>query len=199
MQAKDIIGQTITDVYIWVEYEQGGLDQGGCFLEIDKSFFIKIPYFEEDEIAVENIDKRSVSLFSNQMIEKTDSAVKDKDAKKKKGEERRAFFRQLGGHLKKMASIDEISPKENILHKTGRIENNFHEIKGERIIDFIWDMEEDKKGLFLLSNGFLITETTIVPNGSDLAGLNYFENMEKLVNSGKYNYGDLERITYDLP
>lgn len=198
MQAKDIIGKTITDIYQWVEYEIGGLDQGECFLEIDKDFFVKIPYFEDEEIAVENIDKRATSFSSNQAMETVNKPDKEKNKVLNKGEERRAFFRQLGKHLGRMASYEEIAPKSKP-HKTENLSNEILEIKGQRIIDFIWDTEEDKKGLFLLSNGFLITEMSIAPNGLGLAGLNCFENMEKLVNSGQYDYSDLERITYDLP
>ena len=199
MQAKDIIGKTITDIYQWVEREVGGLDQGECFLEIDSSFFVRIPYFENDEITVENIDKRAISYFSNQNIETINNHInKEKKPVINKGEERRAFFRQLGRHLGKMASYEELV-KESKPSKVETPSGKIPDIKGLRIIDFIWDTEEDKKGLFLLSNGFLITETATAPNISGLAGFNYFENMEKLVNSGKYDYSDLERITYDLP
>jgi hypothetical protein len=32
----------------------------------------------------------------------------------------------------------------------------------------------------LLDNGYLISETTVAPNGTGLASLNYFENLENL-------------------
>ncbi len=202
MQAKDIIGKTITDIFIFLKQEPAGLDYAECYLEIDKSFFVQIPYFEDDEILVEKADERAVSIFSLSGTETIYHVNKEKktieDIAKKKGEERRAFFRQIGGHLKKMASLDEIQ-KEYKPNKTETIQNRLFEIKNTKIIDFIWDTEEDKKGLFFLSNGFIITDIPVAPNGLGTAGLHYFENMEKLVNSGRYDYGDLERITYDLP
>jgi len=204
MLAKDIIGKTITDIYICLEPDPAGLDRSKCFLEIDKSFFVKIPYSQEEEISVNKPDNKAMSFFSNECIEKIYHVNEEKKTVEeivdKHRNDRRAFFRQLGGHLKKMASLDDNTmPKEYQPHTTEQVENKSHELKDGRIIDFIWDSEEDKKGLFLLNNGFLITETTVAPNGTGMAGLNYFENMEKLVKTGRYDYSELDRITFDLP
>ena len=62
-------------------------------------------------------------------------------------------------------------------------ENKLKYIKEQKIADIIWFPEGMDSTLFLLENGYVITETQIAPNGTGLVGLNYYENMNQLVNS----------------
>ncbi len=204
MQAREIIGKTITDIYIRFEYEPDGLDRAACYLEIDNSFFVTIPYSDEDEILIEKPDNDTESLFQDKyLLETTYHVNKEKksieEIADKKREEKRAFFRQIGKHLGTMIGHEPL-PKEYRPHKTETVRSKVWEVKGAKITDFIWEPNEDPyiKGLFLLSNGFLITETTIAPSGTGMAGLNYFENIETLATSGRYDYAELKRITYSI-
>lgn len=205
MQAREIIGKTITDIYIRFEYEPDGLDRAACYLEIDNSFFVTIPYSDEDEILIEKPDNDTESLFQDKyLLETTYHVNKEKksieEIADKKREEKRAFFRQIGKHLGTMIGHETV-PKEYRPHKTETVRSKVWEVKGAKIIDFIWEPSEAPyiKGLFLLSNGFLITETTTAPSGTGMAGLNYFENIGMLATSGRYDYAELKRITYNIP
>ncbi|MDH6310643.1 hypothetical protein M2451_003438 [Dysgonomonas sp. PFB1-18] len=205
MQARDIIGKTITDIYIRFEYEQDGLDRSACYLEIDNSFFVTIPYSDDDEILIEKPDNNTESLFQDKyLVETTYHVNKDgktiKEIADRRREEKRAFFRRIGKHLGTMIGQESL-PKEYRPHKTETVLNKVSEVRNTKITDFIWEPNEEPyiKGLFLLSNGFLITETTTAPSGTGLAGLNYFENIETLVTSGRYDYAELKRITYNIP
>ena len=53
-------------------------------------------------------------------------------------------------------------------------------IKNKKITDLFWYDGIDK-GFILLENGYIISETTIAPNGTGLAGLNIIENVAKMI------------------
>jgi len=202
MQAKDIIGKKITDIYVWVETEPGGLDTGKCYLQIDKSFFVTIPLSDQEEILAGEVDERAVSFFAAPAVTEPPQPVKREKTKEEianeRREEKRAFFRQIRRHVEKMAGHENIEREDKCAAAQKTVNAEF-DVRDHTIIDFIWDSEEPKSGLFMLDDGSLITETPVALNVLGLAGLNYFESMERLVASGRYNYSDLERITYSLP
>jgi hypothetical protein len=70
-------------------------------------------------------------------------------------------------------------------------ENKLKNLKDRKIIDFLWYADDSEKGLILLDNGYIITETTIAPHGTGLAGLNFYENINDLILSKGNDYSKL--------
>lgn len=55
-------------------------------------------------------------------------------------------------------------------------------IRNNKIVDFIWyDEKSLDKGFLLLSNGCLISETTMFPSGAGIARINLYESIERLI------------------
>jgi len=71
--------------------------------------------------------------------------------------------------------IREFDPSAENLFK------NSTQIRGLKISNFLWYDDESEKGFFLLENGSLITETTMSPKGTGLAGINYYKSLQEIL------------------
>jgi hypothetical protein len=67
-------------------------------------------------------------------------------------------------------------------------------IKNTKIVDFIWYDESIDKGFLLLSNGCLISETTMSPSGTGMAGINFYDSIEKLIKAHGKDYKKISEI-----
>jgi hypothetical protein len=180
MQTEEIIGKTVTNIYLLVTMEVGGLDRAECFIELDNKYIIDIPYAHSDDIWLKELNKDAVSLFADlrdypiYLVNKDNKTVADI------AENYQRQRRNIFNILRKYLFGQDIVIKDYQAYKVEYRENKLKQIKDRKIVDFIWYDEDNDKGLFLLDNGYLITETTVAPQGTGLAGLNYFESLENL-------------------
>jgi hypothetical protein len=180
MQTEEIIGKTVTNIYLLVTMEVGGLDRAECFIELDNKYIIDIPYAHSDDIWLKELNKDAVSLFADlrdypiYLVNKNNKTVADI------AENYQRQRRNIFNILRKYLFGQDIVIKDYQPYKVEYRENKLKQIKDRKIVDFIWYDEDNDKGLFLLDNGYLITETTVAPQGTGLAGLNYFESLENL-------------------
>jgi hypothetical protein len=65
-------------------------------------------------------------------------------------------------------------------------------IKNTKIVDFIWYDDSIDKGFILLSNGCLISETTMHPSGTGKAGINFYSSIEELIKIYGNDYKNLK-------
>ena len=82
--------------------------------------------------------------------------------------------------------IRELDPNvEDLFDYTNRI-------RGLAIQDFLWYNDASEKGFFLLSDGSLITETTMSPHGTGLSGINYYESIEDII---KFKGNEIKKLS----
>jgi len=181
MRIEEIIGKTITNIYTLVTREGGGLDTGECFIELDNKYLIDIPYSFSDKIWLKELNKEAVSLFKDlsdypvYYVNKGNKTIAE--IVKNYQQKRSKIFYRLGEFLfGKGNLIKEYQP-----YKVDYRENPLKHIKERKIVDFIWFTDDYDKGLFLLDNGYLISETIVAPYGTGLAGLNYFNSIKNLI------------------
>lgn len=180
MKQEEIIGKMVTNIYSIVTMEVGGLDSGECFIELDNKYIIDIPFNNANEIWLKDLNKNAVSLFDDlsdypvYYINKNNKTVGEIAHKYQR--KRRNFFNKL----RKLFLGKDVVIKEYQPYKIEYRENKLKYIKNRKIVDYIWYDDDSEKGLILLDNGYLITETNFSPHGTGLAGLNYFENLESL-------------------
>jgi len=155
MTTKDLIGHNIDDILGWFR-EENGLDEAQIFLRLDNGKVVVIPHFLEQEIEIKP-EKEVKSVF---LPKKT-------------------IQKSLWGYYKKICY--QKPPQE--------IDETIKRFKNQKIMDFL-SFEDNpdyvfEAGLLELSNGFLITETTVSPSGTGQAGLNFFESVEVFENLWK--------------
>lgn len=181
MKLEEIIGKTVTNIYSLVTMEVGGLDSGECFIELDNKYIIDIPFNNSNEIWLKDLNKNAVSLFADL----SDYPVYYVNNENKTIGEIAHKYQRKGQHifnkLRKLFFGQENVIKEYQPYKIEYRENKLKHIKNQKVINFIWYNDDSEKGLILLENGYLITETNFAPHGTGLAGLNYFENLENLI------------------
>lgn len=180
MHTEEIIGKTVINIYSLVTMEVGGLDKGECFIELDNKYIIDIPFAKSGDIWLKDLNKDAVSLFADLSDYPIYQVNKDN---KTVGENTENYQRQrlnIFNRLRKFLFGQDIVMKACQRYKVEYRENKLKHIKDRKIVDFIWYADDSDKGLFLLDNGFLISETTVAPHGTGLAGLNYFESLENL-------------------
>ncbi|MCB0648452.1 MAG: hypothetical protein KDC49_17395 [Saprospiraceae bacterium] len=163
--------------------EVGGLDEAEVSVLLDNGKIIGIPWDFESEIIEKELRKDSESLFSDLSdipgyhINPEGKSIQEVlDAKKKRES---SFF----GRIKKAVGLGEGIPKEHIVHKTEYSENKLKHLKNQKIVDFLIFENYDSVGFIELENGFIITETTMSPSGTGMAGLNYYESLESFEES----------------
>ena len=191
MKTEEIIGKTITNIYSLVKMEVGGLDTGECFIELNNKFIIDIPFGKSEDIWLKELNKKAKGLFDDLADYPVYHVNKDNRTIRAVSEnhlqQRQSIFSKLRNvFYGKHNAIKEYQP-----YKTDYRENKLKHIKDRIIVDFIWYAEDCDKGLFLLDNGYLITETVVAPHGTGLTGLNYFENLESLIERRGYEYSKL--------
>jgi hypothetical protein len=183
MQIEEIIGKTVTNIYSMVSSEVGGLDTGECFIELDNKYLIDIPFGYSDEIWLKELHKDAVSLFNDL----SDYSVYNINQDNKTVGEIDKNYKQKRLNIFNRLSIfflgQDILIKKNQPYKVDYRENPLKHIKEMKIVDFIWYTDDNDKGVFLLENGYLISETIVAPHGTGLAGLNYYESIKNLTES----------------
>lgn len=201
MLLKELIGKTITDIFEISKCEHRGLDKSECFVELDNTTIIGIPYSfatSEDEVSVKKLDENAITIFKNldelhpiyhiNKEEKSIPEIANKHAEKKP-----TLF-EKAKHLisRKKTIIKTKYIKEYDSYKVEYIENKLKHIKGRAIKDLITFGGDDEKYFFELDNGYFITETNFSPNGTGQIGINQYENLADII-SWKGN--DFKRLS----
>ncbi|GDX48252.1 hypothetical protein LBMAG25_10700 [Bacteroidota bacterium] len=188
MQTEEIIGTTVTNIYSLVKMEVGGLDTGECFVELDNKTIVDIPFGFSDEIWVKELDKNALSLFadlSDYHVNKDGKTVGEIAANYQR--KKRTIFNRL----RKVFFGHDIAIKDYQPYKVEYREDKLKNLKDRKIVDFLWYADDSEKGLILLDNGYIITETTIAPHGTGLAGLNVYQSINDLTNAKGNDYSKL--------
>lgn len=191
MVLKELIGKTITNIFEILNYEDGGLDKGECFVELDDTLIIDIPYsFEalDDEIRFKKLDETAVTIFED--LDKLYPVYHvNKDGKSiKEIVDKYALTKPtLLERVKRLITGKNSSsqPKHVTEYKPYKVEyaeNKFKYIKGRSIKDLITFGGDDEKYFLELDNGYLITETNFSPNGTGTIGINLYENLNDIIN-----------------
>lgn len=158
MKATELIGRTITDIWVWSKIDWGGLDEANVFLELDNQIAIGFPVGLEIGDLSMKVRKGAVSLFKDE----SDIPVYAVNPERK----------TIWGKLKSLLGLDSGLPKE---YRECKIKS----LKNQKIKDLLL-FEEEWEVFIELENGFFITETRVSPNGLGQGGLNYYENLEAL-------------------
>ena len=192
MRTQDLVGQTITDIFVWYNLDVGGLDEAEVFIKLDNDCIIGIPW----EIDASNFEKPlqsdAKSIFANlskipiiyvnpggKSIEEIIAEKKQKDA---------TFI----GRVKKILGLSGSISKEYKPYKTEFVENALKHIKNQKIVDFLRINNDDSAGFLELENGFIITEITHAPHGTGMAGLNYYKTLSDFEECCGVNYHRLK-------
>lgn len=191
MKTEEIIGTTVTNIYSLVKMEVGGLDTGECFVELDNKTIVDIPFGFSEDICIKALDKQALSLFADLSDYPVYHVNKDG---KTVGEIAANYQRQkrtIFNRLRKALFGHDIAIKDYQPYKVEYRENKLKNLKDRKIVDFLWYADAIEKGFILLDNGYIITETTIAPHGTGLAGLNLYESINDLTNAKGNDYSKL--------
>ena len=196
MHTQEIIGRTITDIFVWSKMEGGGLDEAEVFIQLDNNKTIVIPWDFESKNLESQPKKGSDSLLSNlsdvpeYYMNPGGGTIQEViDAKRK----RESSFL---GRIKKAFGFSERIPIEYKINKTEYKENKLKYLKGQKIVDFLMFDDSDSVGYFELENGYIITETIMSPNGTGMAGLNYYDSLKSFEERCGKNYKRLKNKSH---
>ena len=183
IELSKVLGMTLTNIYSFVKMDEGGLDYGECCLELNNTYLIDFPIGLNAPFLIDKRNKDSLSLFDNLDDIPTYKLNKDE----KTIEEIRAFYerknKSVVQKIRNLFLFEKQIIKEYQPYAVEFHENKLKYIKDQKIAVIIWFPDGMDCSLFLLENGFVITEKQIAPNGTGLVGLNYYENFDQLVNS----------------
>lgn len=192
MNVEEIIGRTITDIFVWSQIETGGFDEAEISIQLDNDKLIGIPWDFESKNIEKDLRADSESLFSDfsdiaiYSINPEGKTIQEVlDAKKKRES---SFFNKL----KKVIGFGEAIPRDYRVYKTEYRENKLKYIKNQEIIDFLMFENYDSVGFIELENGFIITETKMSFHGTGAAGLNYYDELKSFEESCGTNYKRLK-------
>ncbi len=188
MTTKEIIGRTITDIFVWSKMEAGGLDEAEVLIQLDNGKTIRIPWDFEAENIENKPKKDSESLFTDlgdiaeyhinpegKTIQEILNAKKEKES-------------TILGRIKKALGLSEGIPEEYRPYKIEYRENKLKYLKNQKIVDFFMFDHYDSVGFIELENGYIITETMMSPHGTGMAGLNYYESLKSFEDSCGKDY-----------
>lgn len=181
MLVKELIGKIITNIYITSGIQDGWLDTAECFIELDNSLIIDIPYGFSDEVWIKELDPKSESIFKDL----ADYPVYNVNKQGKSiGQIADAYQKRKRNIFNRIISVlrgKELIPKEYLPYKKEYQENKLKYIQHRKIIDFLWYDDESEKGFIELDNGYIVSETTMSPRGTGQAGLNYYASLLLLI------------------
>jgi len=188
MNTKDLIGKTITDIFVRSKMEFGGLDEADVFIELENERIIAMPWDFESENREQEPGKDWKSIFSDlsdvaelHINPERKTIAEILDAQKKSAA-------SVSGRIKRLLGIPEGISQAYKPYKVQYKENRLKYIKNQKIADFLMLEDAGSAGFLELENGYIITETKMSPHGTGMAGLNYFENLSVFEDSCGTNY-----------
>ena len=201
MFLEEIIDKTITNIFELLKFEDGGLDFGECFVELDNKIIIGFPCGSDnfdDEVWIKELNEKAITIFKDldklypvYHVNKEGKSIKE--TIEKYTDKQSTFFDKAKRFvLGKKPAVQSKHIVEYEPYKVEYVENKFKYIKDRVIKDLITFGDDDEKYFFELDNGYLITETQFSPNGTGRIGINLYDNLNDIT-SWKGN--DFKRLT----
>ena len=201
MLLKELTGKTITNIFELLKFEDGGLDFGECFIELDNKYMIGFPYsFDkfDDEVVMKELNENAITIFKDldklypvYHVNKEGKSIKE--IVEKYADKKPTFFdkaKQFVLGQKPALNTKRIAEYEP--YKVEYVENKFKYIKDRVIKDLITFGDDDEKYFFELDNGYLITETQFSPSGTRRIGINLYEN---IIDITSWKGSEFKRLT----
>lgn len=188
MRIEELIGKSITNIYQFIEIEQGWLDKADCYIELDKELIIGIPFGYSEDVWIRQLDDKAKSIFADLSdipiyhVNKEGKSIGEIAASYQK--KKRNIFNRIRKALFNYEVVNNAYKPYKIEYR----ENKIKYLVDRKITDFIWYEEEIEYGYLLLDNGYLITETGMSPSGTGQAGINYYESIDTLIKSKGENF-----------
>lgn len=180
MLIQNLVGKTITNIYAIIELEHGGLDKGKCFIELDNTIVIDIPWGNSEDVYSKDLVPAAKSLFEDLSDIPLYHVNRNNTSIETIASHYQQRKRSLPGRIKRLFG-QKLIIKDYLPYKTEYRENKLKYIQNRKIVDFFWYEDEIEKGFIELDNGFIITEVTIANNGTGLVGLHYYEDLSFLI------------------
>jgi len=183
MPIGELIGQVITNIYIIFGEEQDWLDTAECFIELNNTLIIDIPWGFSTSVWIRELDPKAKTIFKDLADYPVYHVNKEGQSI---GEIAAAYQKRKKNVFHKLRELflgKEIIPIEYKPYKVEYAENKLKHVQNRKIIDFLWYDDDEIKGFLLLDNGYVITETRMSPSGTGLAGLNYYDSLDSLTES----------------
>ena len=177
---EELVGKRVTAIYEFVHLESGGMDTGDVVIVLDDGRIIEFPYGGDTDFRLTSIPKRSYNLFETLEPYPVYSVNQEGKSVGEIAQEHAARRKTLLGWIKNIVGWDLFSSLYRP-YKVVYYENKRKYLREQRIVDFIFYPDDWDRGFFLLENGYLITLIDHSMNGTGLAGLGYYENLESLV------------------
>jgi hypothetical protein len=166
MDIKELIGRTISNIYIETGIWEDWLDTAFCYIELDNDLIIGFPNGYSDEVEGVELNEKTKTIFGDL----SDYPV--------------YYVNEEGKSIKEMADSGQKYKAYKVEYK----ENKLKYIQNRKVVDFFWYEKEAEKGYLELDNGYIITETNMSPGGTGLAGLNYYESIDGLTKDKGNDY-----------
>lgn len=182
MTINELFGKKITNLFIRFGKEQEWLDTADCFIELDNSLLIGFPHEFSGEVWVREADPAATTVFGDLSDYPVYHVNKEGKSIGEIAESYQKKKRNVFNRIRKALFGYDVVIKEYQPYKVEYEENKLKYVQNARIIDFLWYDDDTEKGLFLLDNGYIITETTMAPSGTGHAGLNLYESLDDLAN-----------------
>lgn len=180
MNTDELIGQRITNIFVWSKLEPYGLDEAEVFIQLGNGMIVHVPFFLGDEDLEINIDKQVISVFADLSVIVTHHINPESKPIEQVLEARKRSASSLLGRIKKLFGLEAGVPKEYQPYKTEFTENKIKYLKNRVIVDVLMFANSHDKVFLELDNGYILTETTMSPHGTGRAGLNYYDSLQEL-------------------
>lgn len=181
MKIEDIIGKQVTNIYVIVKLEFAGIDEAKCYIELDKQTLINMPYITDHNIQVTKLPTQAVALLDDVSDYPVKMVNKEGKTIEQLAEEYKLKNKGIFNKMRNLIfSKNNTIPEDYQPHEISYEENELKHIKDQKIVDFIWYLDDSFQGYLLLENGYIITEIIAAPHGTGSAGLKYYKDMESL-------------------
>lgn len=65
MTINELLGKTITNIYVKFGIEQGWLYTATCFIELDNNLIVAFPFAFSEEVWIRDLDPQATSIFTD--------------------------------------------------------------------------------------------------------------------------------------
>lgn len=194
MRLEELLGKTVSNLYTLVKTEVGGLDSATCFVELNDNTVIEIPYGISSTLDVVDLDKNAVSLFRDLSavpiyhVNKAKLSIGEIVAQN--DQKNLSLIQRIKKKIFGYNTLKSIYKPYKIVYQ----KNKLKQLKGKKIKDLIWYPDDSEKGIILLENGCLFSETLVAPHGTGLAGINFYEHINELI---QRKGGNFKRLSFE--
>lgn len=194
---EDLIGKTVTDIRCKYGIQDGWLDTAECFIELDNTFFIRIPLGESTSVFKTEVDSEAKTIFNDLSDIPTYFVNKEGKSVSEIVEMHKKRKRNFINRIKKILFGYDPPIKEYKPYKVEYNENKLKYIIDRKIVDYLWENEEIEAAIFELDNGYFISEQYMAPSGTGMAGLHLYDNFDHLKNRRGENIRRLSETAKD--